>query len=239
MKVGILEIGGPPEDLRLHYPRYGEMAAAMLGDAHACQIFEIPRGDAPVRPDEFDVYVVTDSEPEVTITDPLWWIPAMRNFIAAAKHEAIIIGLGFGHVLMADAFHGRTALASDGWTLGLQSYQVEDQRIFLDDCNHISAPAFHRSRVTSAPLGARVLLRSASDPLAAFWYESHPALSFHCAPEMPFDYVRALITRARDQVVDAEGAERSLLSFGRATDGARVADWINRFIDFNGPGTAL
>jgi GMP synthase-like glutamine amidotransferase len=230
MKIGILEIGGPPEALKPDFPGYGEMAAALIGDGHSYQVFEVVRGDAPVRPTDFDAYVITDSDLAVTVADGLWWIPAISNFIAAAKHDAMIVGLGFGHVLMAEAFHGRTALAPDGWTLGMQTYEVGDQRMFLDDCSHICAPAFHRSRVSTAPPGGRVLLSSKADPIAGLWYEGHAALSFHCAPEMPIDYCRAMLAAAWDDLLDPASTDCAASGLDRPNHGPRLGDWIKRFL---------
>ena len=102
MRIGILETGVPPSALVDEHGRYDAMTARLLGSDFATTSFRVQEGELPVRPEEFDGYVITGSS--AGVYDDLPWIDPLRAFLQAAKGRAKLVGICFGHQIMAEAF---------------------------------------------------------------------------------------------------------------------------------------
>ncbi len=121
--VGILETGVPPEDLAARYGRYDAMVRRMLGDGFDYQTYRVRDGDLPEAPDAHPAYVITGSS--AGVYDDLPWIAPLEDFIRAVHGRARMVGVCFGHQVMAQALGGRVEKSSKGWGLGLHGYAVD------------------------------------------------------------------------------------------------------------------
>jgi len=60
MRIAILEPGAPPRDLQPRFGRYGQMVAALFGEAVEGEVFDVRRGVYP-DPGPWDGFVITGS----------------------------------------------------------------------------------------------------------------------------------------------------------------------------------
>ena len=158
MRIGILEAGVPPRALVDEHGRYDAMTARLLGPDFATTSFRVQEGGLPARPEDFDGYVVTGSS--AGVYDDLPWIAPLRAFLQVAKGRAKLVGICFGHQIMAEAFGGRVVKSDKGWGLGLQRYEVKARADWMDEARTIAIPASHQDQVVALPPGARVLARN-------------------------------------------------------------------------------
>ena len=161
MRIGVLEAGEPPLLLQPAFGRYPAMVEHMLGPAYDYAVFDIV-GDAPPSPDACDAYVITGAS--AGVYDDLPWIAPMENFLRAAKGRVPLVGICFGHQLMARAFGGRVEKSAKGWCAGLHAYQVVDREPWMDGAETIAIPASHQDQVVAAPPNARTVLASDFTP---------------------------------------------------------------------------
>ena len=226
MQIAILRTGVPPADLAPRYGLYDDMFDRLLGPGFESVRYDVVAGEYPERPADPDAYLVTGSP--AGVYEPLPWIPPLIDFLRAAKGQAKLIGICFGHQVMAEAFGGRVEKSVRGWGAGLQDYDVVVRAPWMDEAATIAVPVSHQDQIVVQPPRSHILARSDFSPYGMLAYDDQPAMSMQFHPEFEPDYARALIEVRRDRLPDPDGA---LASLDRPNDRARVGGWIKRFLD--------
>lgn len=224
MRLAILETGRAPGDLPQRFGDYPAMVREMLGDGFASETFDVAAGNFPDNPASHQAYLITGSP--AGVYDPLPWIDHLRDFIRAATTSKMV-GLCFGHQIMADALGGRVEKSDKGWGTGLHVYAIDHVEPWMDSAAPIAIPASHQDQVTVQPPRTNLVGSSDFTPFAAFAWIDRPAISFQFHPEFSVSYAKALIAERHDQVPDADAAMASLEA---PNDSARVAGWIRQFL---------
>src|SRR5688500_4532128 len=117
MKLGILRTGEPPSDLLPRFGHYDEMFRDLLGPGFALTSYDVTAGALPKRRGDQDAYLFSGSADGVYDGDE--WIAPLKQFLLSAKGEAKLVGICFGHQLMAETFGGRVEKSDKGWGVGL------------------------------------------------------------------------------------------------------------------------
>ena len=228
LKIGLLETGEPPGALKATFGGYGSMFEALLGDGHAYRAYDVQRGVLPAHPGENDAYVITGSS--AGVYDPLPWIEPLKAFLRAARGETPLVGVCFGHQVMAEAFGGKVEKSAKGWGVGLQAYAVAERAPWMDEAAQVAVPGSHQDQVVELPPTARVLAGSAFTPYGILAYEDARAISMQFHPEFTPDYAKALIEARRGTRYTDPQADAAIASLDGPNDRARMADWIGRFL---------
>ena len=229
ISIGILQTGAVPNHLVERHGFYDGMMRRMLGDRYAYTTYDVEAGELPARPEDHAAYVITGSP--AGVYDPLPWIEPLKAFIRGARGRAKMVGICFGHQIMAEALGGRVEKSAKGWGLGLHHYDVKATAHWMDDGGRVSVAASHQDQVTVAPAGATVLAGNAFTPYAILAYAGGDAISFQFHPEFDRTFAEALVDLKRSSFVDPTEVERTLATFAAPSDAPRVANWIRRFID--------
>jgi len=225
MQVAILETGKPPAPLDARFPGYPAMFADLLGPGFDIVTYDVETGQLPPSPDAHPAYLVTGSP--AGVYEDHAWIKPLKAFLRAAKGKAKIVGICFGHQIMAEAFGGKVEKSAHGWRVGLQTYHVDAPPAWMDKVAFYAIPASHQDQVVVPPSGARTVARGERGPYGLFAYEDQPAISFQAHPEFSAEYAKALIETRRARLPDPDAA---LASLDTPHDGARVGLWIRRFL---------
>ena len=228
MKLGILKTGAPPPRVA-RFGSYPDMFRKLLGEeAYDYSVFAVDAGELPPTPEACDAYLVTGSASGVYDGTP--WIGELKGFLNAAKGRAPLVGVCFGHQVMAEAFGGKVIKSPNGWGLGEQTYQVLHREPWMDDVSRIRLPGSHQDQVVEAPPNAEVMAASDFSPLGAFVYRDQPAISIQLHPEFEPAYAIALIEDRRGSRLSEEEADRAIASYQTPDDRARVGGWIRNFL---------
>lgn len=235
MKLAILETGAPPDGVRERFGDYPSMFRRLFGEtAYDYATFDVAAGRFPDSPEAFPAYVVTGSS--AGVYDPLPWIDPLKDFLVSAKGRAALVGVCFGHQIMAEAFGGKVIKSPKGWGVGLHRYEVRERDAWMDPVPDIGVPASHQDQVVEPPPGARVVAASDFTPFGMLAYGDQPAISIQLHPEFEPAYAKALIENRRGTRYTDEQADAAIASFQAPDDRSRVGGWIQRFIETAAPG---
>ncbi|GGL34554.1 glutamine amidotransferase-related protein [Caulobacter rhizosphaerae] len=231
MKIGLLETGEPPEALQPAFGRYAAMFQDLLGPGHDYVVYDVQAGVLPADPAECDAYVVTGSS--AGVYDDLPWIAPLKAFLVDAARQPLV-GVCFGHQVMAEAFGGKVVKSDKGWGVGLHRYDVAEPQPWMDlerDLAGVAVPASHQDQVVVVPPTARAVAGSAFTPAGILVYDDRPAISMQFHPEFDPAYARALIEARRGSRFTDAQADAAVASLDHANDRARVGAWIATFLD--------
>lgn len=227
MRIAILETGTPPGTMATEFGTYPDMTRRLLGDAHEFETIPVWDGAALPAPQAYDAYAITGSS--AGAYDPLPWIAPLEEFLRAARGRAKVVGICFGHQILAQALGGTVAKAPQGWGLGLHRYAIDGTADWLDGPATVSGTASHQDQVVVPPPGSRTLASSAFTPHAVLAYGAD-AISFQFHPEFEPEFSRALFTRRRIPGVAQAEVDAAVASLDAPNDNARVGGWIDRFL---------
>ncbi len=225
MKIGILETGRPPEQLAPQYGDYPSMFARLLADDDfEFESYAALDGELPDSPRACDGWVITGSKFGVYEGHP--WIAQLEEFLRQAYAEGVpIVGICFGHQILAQALSGKVEKFTGGWDVGKTAYRIENAEGGEDE---LKMHAWHQDQVTELPEGARVIGSTPFCKYAALAYDNK-ALTIQPHPEFAEGYVRDLI-ESRRGILPAEITERGLSSLGGDIDSAAFARRIKDFL---------
>jgi GMP synthase-like glutamine amidotransferase len=236
MKIGILETGEVHPDLKARHGDYPAMFEALLRTADPTLEFAVVRvvaGEFPATPTQADAWLVTGSRHGVY--DDLPWIEPLKAFLRACIAARVpVVGICFGHQILAEALGGRAVKSDKGWGLGVQEYEV----IYRPDWMRrlparFSVPALHQDQVISLPPGATVLARSPHCAYAAIAYgdpEAPDAITLQPHPEFGADFADELLALRAGTAFPAEAARTARASLARPVDNLAWAQLIVGFL---------
>lgn len=164
------------------------------------------------------------------------WIPPLKAFIrAAAKMKRPMVGVCFGHQIMAEALGGRAVKSEKGWGLGPHGYDVIARPSWMSTApDRLNIAAVHQDQVTELAPDATRLATSAFCENAALAYgdpERPYAISIQPHPEFTPEFTRDLINARKGSAFPEDLSDVSLEKL--AAGGKLDADWAARwFMDF-------
>jgi GMP synthase-like glutamine amidotransferase len=231
MRIGILQTGAVLEDIQ---PRFGDYPAMFVdllsGDAHrrpSFSTYRVREGELP-EPAACDAYVITGSRHSVYEDHP--WIVELAEFVGNTMAGGQkIVGICFGHQLIAHYFGGRTEPASVGWGVGVHGVEIVSRERWMDPHQgSVSMLSSHKDQVVALPRGARRVASSAFCPNAAFAI-GDVVMTWQGHPEFEKDYAETLMRR-REALLGPETLAAGLASLDNEIDRALLARWILNFI---------
>ncbi len=232
MKIAILETGVPPKPLEPEFGSYPDMFVDLLTEAGAeveAQVFDVQAGELPLDPSAFDGVLITGSA--AGVYEDLPWIAPLQDWLVGARGRTKLVGVCFGHQIMAQAFGGRVIKSPKGWGIGLQAYDIAEPQPWMDGAAEIALPVSHQDQVVELPPGARAIGGNDFAPFGLLAWDDHPAISMQPHPEFAPAYASALIERRLETVLDEAQGLAAIESLKAPNDNLRVGGWIRRFLE--------
>jgi GMP synthase-like glutamine amidotransferase len=231
MLIGILETGRVNETLIPRYGEYAPMFEAWLRRADqglSYRAYATVDGDIPASPAECDAWLVTGSKHGVY--DDLPWIEPLKAFLRASRSAGQpIIGICFGHQILAEALGGQAVKSGKGWGAGAHEYDVVHRPAWMAGVpDSFAIHAMHQDQVTAIPEDATVLAASAFCEYAMLAYgdpDAPDAISIQPHPEFDEDYARALVELRAGVAIPPDRSAQALESFGRTVHQQELARW--------------
>lgn len=220
MRIGILQTGEAPDDLKPGLGDYPDLFGQLLsGHDFIFQVWHVENGIFPASVHDADGWLITGSKHGAY--EDHAFIPPLEAFIREAYAQKVpLVGICFGHQIIAQALGGKVEKFSGGWAVGPQDYAFDGEELTLQ--------AWHQDQVVVKPAAARVVASNDFCENAALVYDDR-AFTVQAHPEFRDEFVDGLIrTRGRGKVPDpllAAAAAR----LGGPLHNAAIADKIAAF----------
>ena len=231
MKIGILKCDSTNEHFREEHGDYQDWYKSLFQSVEPSLEFEtydVILGEYPKKLQENDVYLISGSRYGANDGDK--WIDDLEIFVLELQHQKHpLIGICFGHQMIAKVLGGKTESASQGWGVGVQNYQKILTEPWMEpDLEQFSILSFHKDQVTQLPEGAVLIAESDFCPYSAY-YIGEWLISFQGHPELTKEYVRALLHQ-RENILGQEVLESGIKSLEQQIQPQIIAKWILNFL---------
>jgi len=233
MRIGILKTDSVRPEFQAQFGDYPTMFRAVLssaadGEPVEFRDYDVQHGQYPERLEECDAYLITGSRESVY--DELPWLDRLKLFVKeldAARHP--LVGICFGHQLIAQELGGETRAAEVGWSVGVHEAEVIAPGAWMQPFK----PSFrllssHKDQVVQLPPRARPFAATPTCPHGGFTIDRH-IITLQGHPEFVRGYSKALLDLRREILGD-EVYTRGVESLDQTIDASLVARWILNFI---------
>ena len=219
--------------------RYSRVAAmferlfAQAGYKGRIDTFSARHGQYPVSFATYDAVLLTGSRADSFSDEP--WVVTLREQVARLlQDQHKLLGVCFGHQLIAHCLGAPVQRAPRGWRVGRQAYDwlgaLEHLGLAPGQAAQVALLASHQDQVLALPPGATLLATQADCPVAAyalgdqvFCIQPHPEFT----PE-----VSAFLLDKRRALMGEPLYEQSMGSLSEPHDGLALARFMIRFVQF-------
>lgn len=231
MKLGILKTDAVRPEWVPDYGEYPDMFIALLGSLDPSlefAVYDVEEGEYPADIDEVDAYLITGSKSSVYDDKP--WIARLMDFVRELdKRRKKIVGICFGHQLVAQALGGAVEKSPKGWGVGLHTHTFAATPHWHDS----EAPGFnilvsHQDQVVRNAAGAEVLASSPFCENAVCQVGEH-ILTFQGHPEFVPGYSREIMEYRRE-LIGEQAYTEGVASLARSPESERIGRWILNFL---------
>ena len=225
-KLGIIEAGAVNPHLYKKYGSYADMIVKWLKPSlnfTDAETFAVYKNKPIPYPSSADIWVISGSK--YGVYDNLAWLEPLKKFVRVVSRKAIpMIGICFGHQIIAEAMGGRVIKSTKGWGIGVQEYSIQNnpgwleyssEGIFLGLKGFYKGFAFHQDQVVKVPDGCKVLAKNDFCPYAMLAYgsvEKPKIVTLQTHPEFSSDYFKDLSLIRRNDPVPEKLVDQALVN---------------------------
>ncbi|MGQ7845937.1 type 1 glutamine amidotransferase [Granulosicoccus sp. 3-233] len=234
IRLGILQAGRSPEELLEHHQDYNLMFEDLLGkDAFDYRHWPVLDGRFPDSVDDADAWLITGSR--FGAYEDHAWIPPLEELIRGIYASGKpMVGICFGHQIIAQALGGKVEKYSGGWSVGRVEYKLDEDVFGTGNVADASSPAllaFHQDQVVELPSDARNVGSSSFCKHAALIYDNR-ILTLQPHPEFDRDFIEGLL-QTRGAILPEAIRTRAEQSLDEPIDREPVALILRRFLSRN------
>ena len=219
MKIGILQTGHVPEALE-ELGTYPALFEKLLSDqGFEFETYSVVDNLFPDSITACDGWLITGSRHGAYEDHD--WIPPLEKLIQEIyAAEMPLVGVCFGHQIIAQALGGTVVKFDQGWAVGAQEYDWQGETITQN--------AWHQDQVIDRPDGADVLASNNFCENAALIYGER-AFTVQWHPEFEANFIDGLIQHRGKGVVPEDLLTQATANLDRPVANHRVAQQIGRF----------
>jgi GMP synthase-like glutamine amidotransferase len=232
--IGILETGFVPEELIAAYGQYPNMFKTLLRntrDSYTFSDYCVLQDQFPAHVTDCDAWLITGSKHGVYENTP--WMQRLIAFIQDAYAQGVkLIGICFGHQIIAAALGGTVEKSEKGWGIGLHTYQLSAPIPHVENTSEtVAINCVHQDQVIEKPADATVFASSDFCPYAGLFY-GDKALTLQPHPEFAPDYEKDLLELRADDPIPAAQVSNAVQHMAASSppEQQRVARWIDQFL---------
>lgn len=233
MKLCILDNDILEDQLAQDYTSFATLFTRLFTQAGAhhwqIEVFSTPRLEYPAAYDAYDAVLLTGSRADSFSDDP-WVVELRRQVVQLLAARKKLVGVCFGHQLIALCMGAPVGRAPQGWGAGRMTYDWH--RTDLPHCaerTQIALLASHQDQVHALPPGATLVASNDFCPVAAFTVDDR-VFCIQPHPEFEADISADLINKRRHILGDTQH-RAALDSLAHGHEGAHIARMLVAFLE--------
>ncbi len=233
MKAAILQCDQVLEKFQAQYGSYSGMVTKLfdaVDESVEFDVFDCQQGEYPNDIDAYDFYITTGSK--VSVYDDLDWIEPLVKFVKLldAKKKKLI-GICFGHQIIALALGAKVNKSDKGWGIGIAQNKVCQFPPWMSKTKDVlNIIVSHQDQVEDKPEQADIIAATDFCPNFMLQWNDH-FLSIQGHPEWSNDYSNTLIND-RKGIIPADRVEKGLESLSIKSDSDLFTQWIVDFAKY-------
>jgi GMP synthase-like glutamine amidotransferase len=234
LTIGILLTDHVLDDLKPKHGDQDDFYSKIFGEVDTnikLRIYDVTLNDYPADMDECDGYLITGSK--LSVYDEVKWIRDLEHYIRSLnEHKKFLLGVCFGHQIIAKALGGDVSKAEIGWVTGLQSYIFHDNFPWLRNLNQdVKLIHSHQDQITKLPDQATLVASNENVPIAMYFIDNH-IMSIQGHPEFTNEYAYDVVCKRRDIIGEElfKRTEESLLN--ETSSYLEVTNWWIEFFKY-------
>ena len=220
MHIGLLQTGHMADEIVAVVGDYPELYRRLLEpEGLRLTPWAVVDGVFPDNATEAEGWLISGSKHGAYETHD--WIPPLEALIREIHSAGVpLVGICFGHQIIAKALGGQVEKYAGGWAVGRHVYDWQGDEVVLN--------AWHQDQVTALPPGAEVVASSPFCDYAALTY-GDKAFSVQAHPEFDREATRMLLEVRAPGVVPDDRIAEAMEELDRPTDDRRLARDIAAF----------
>ncbi len=231
MKLGVLLCDHVQTALQEEFGDYIDMfeqAIKVVDNTVSISFFSVVDGHFPKSIDDCDAYMATGSK--ASVNDGLPWIDALERFIwQLFLAKKVLVGICFGHQMIAKALGGKVACSKKGWGIGVSTAIVHVHKQWMIKVQEeLRLVVSHKEQITQLPPEAEVLMGNAFCPNGMIQVGEH-FLGLQGHPEFSRAYCYALM-HSRKDIIAKENFQKGLNSLILPVDDVLTMTWLLNFL---------
>lgn len=234
MRIGLLETDVLYDDLIEDYGSYGLIFKTFFSklNTHNTELeftfYQVQQGELPNCFKECDAYVITGSKSGVYENHD--WIKLLSNWVVEANQvDTKILGVCFGHQLIAHALGGTVTMSKKGWGIGVRTLSTATDTVLSRSLpEQLSLIYSHKDQVIKLPPDAQNFITDDFCPNAGFTIKKN-IVTFQGHPEFNPIYLKRLLAR-RSEDIGEPTYSNGIESLSQKTDEVFVGKFILDFL---------
>jgi len=231
MKLGVLLCDHVQPQLQPDFGDYSQMFKAIVSSSNVpvdLHYFDVINGEFPEYLDSCDCYITTGSKHGVN--DNLPWLTQLTEFVVSLhKAKKGLVGICFGHQLIAKALGGSVDKSVKGWGIGIaRAKTIKHTPWMKPQAQAVNLVVSHQDQIKTLPSNAQILLSNEFCPCSMFTVGKH-FLGVQGHPEFSRIYSYALMDSRRDRI-PAERITLAVNSLAYQADDVLVMKWLIQFL---------
>lgn len=232
MKLCILDNDTLEGHLAEKYSSFGAMFIRLferVGANWTIEVFNTQSGQYPASFDDYGAVLLTGSHADAFSQDA-WVVELRRQVTQLLDEHKKMVGVCFGHQLIALCMGAPVGRAPQGWGAGRMTYDWHRSDLpHSAERTEISLLASHQDQVFELPPGATLVASSTFCPVAAFTVGK---AVFCIQPHPEFEEeVSAYLLDKRRKVLGEEKYSASRSSLQHGHEGAHIARMVVAFLE--------
>ncbi len=236
MKICILENDNLDPAVEETYGGYAAMFVRLFQSAGATwefDVFHTPRGEYPNSFSDYTAVVLTGSKAD-SFSDEAWVVELRRKVNELLTEKKKMLGICFGHQVIALCLGAKVGRAPQGWGVGRMSYDWHAADLpFAPQDGRLALLVSHQDQVLEMPENASLLASNAHCPIAGYAI-GEQVFCVQGHPEFVPDYSAFLMGRRRERLGEAVYTQ-GIHSLDHPHDGLQVARMMVAFVEGSRP----
>ncbi|MDA3880777.1 MAG: gamma-glutamyl-gamma-aminobutyrate hydrolase family protein [Prolixibacteraceae bacterium] len=182
-KILIIKCGDTYESVKDIHGDFDEMIIKRSNlPRNIFKIFNVHQGEQLRHPGEYIAAFITGSHSDTN--EKTRWVKQLKDWIITARYSNVpVLGICFGHQVIAEALGGKVEMNRNGMALGTDIIKLtptgNEDPLFKNIDNNLTSYKSHSYYVSMTPPGAVILAKNDSGITEAFRLDKIYGTQFH------------------------------------------------------------